>query len=122
MPYYPKEYALRELTQLYSFTGLKFIQNHPHTENKTKEQNDIHLENQNTKSTTTKNITKKLDQNTSQKERKNRKMIEKVMPQEQFDKSEHRESSRLRNQPRKNYKTFIPQSKILKKVEFQKQL
>ena len=25
LPYYPKEYALRELTQLYSFTGLKFI-------------------------------------------------------------------------------------------------
>ena len=90
-------------------------------ENTTKEQNDIHLENQNTKLTTTKNITKKLDQNTSQKERKNRKMIEKVILQEQFDKSEHRESSRLRNQPRKNYKIFIPQSKILKKVEFQKQ-
>ena len=27
LPYYPKEYALRELTQLYSFTGLKLIQN-----------------------------------------------------------------------------------------------
>ena len=27
LPYYPKEYALRELTQLYSFTGLKVIQN-----------------------------------------------------------------------------------------------
>ena len=69
-----------------------------------------------------KTMKKKLDQNTSQKERKNRKMIETVIPQEQYDKSEHRESSRLRNQPRKNYETFIPQSKILKKVEFQKQL
>ena len=49
-------------------------------------------------------------------------MIEKNIPQEQVDKSEQRESSRLRNQPRKNYKTFIPQSKILKKVEFQKQV
>ena len=49
-------------------------------------------------------------------------MIEKILPQEQIEKSEHRVSSRLRNQPRKNYKTFIPQSKILKKVEFQKQL
>ena len=49
-------------------------------------------------------------------------MIEKVIPHEQYDKSEHRESSRFRNQPRKNYKIFIPQSKILKKVEFQKQL
>ena len=118
LPYYPKEYALRELTQLYSFTGLKVIQNYPHTENKTKEQHDIHLENQNEKSTTTKNNTKKLDQNTPQKGRKNRKMTEKIIPQEQIDKSEHRESSRLRNQPRKNYKTFITQSKILKKVEF----
>ena len=91
-------------------------------ENKPKEQHEIHLENQNEKSTTTKSNTKKLDQNTPQKERKNRKMTEKIIPQEQIDKSEHRESSRLRNQPRKNYKTFIPQSKILKKVEFQKQL
>ena len=74
------------------------------------------------KSTTTKNNTKKLDQNIPQKERKNRKKTVKIIPQEQFEKSEHRESSRLRNQPRKNYKTFIPQSKILKKVEFQKQL
>ena len=56
------------------------------------------------------------------KKKKNRKMIEKILPQKQVEKSEHRESSRLRNQPRKNYKTFIPQSKILKKVEFQKQL
>ena len=40
-------------------------------------------------------------------------MIEKIIPQEQVEKSEQRETSRLRN---------IPQSKILKKVEFQKQL
>ena len=49
-------------------------------------------------------------------------MIEKFLPQKQVEKSEHRESSRLRNQPHKKYKTFIPQSKIFKKVEFQKQL
>ena len=49
-------------------------------------------------------------------------MIKKILLQEQVEKSEHRGPSRLRNQPRKNYKTFIPQSKILKKVEFQKQL
>ena len=49
-------------------------------------------------------------------------MTEKILPQDQQQKSEHRESSRLRSQPRKNYKTFIPQSKILKKGEFQKQL
>ena len=43
LPYYPKEYALREQTQLYSFTGLQVIQNDPHTENTTKEQKDFHL-------------------------------------------------------------------------------
>ena len=48
-------------------------------------------------------------------------MIEKISPQEKIEKSEYRELSRLRNQPRRNYKTFIPQSKILKKFEFQKQ-
>ena len=47
-------------------------------------------------------------------------MIDKIMPQEHKKKSTHRESSRLRNQPRKDYKTFIPQSKILKKVQFQR--
>ena len=56
------------------------------------------------------------------KKKKNRKMIEKFLPQDQVEKSEYRESSRLRNQPGKNYKTFIPQSKIVKKVEFKKQL
>ena len=120
LPYYHKGYALRELTQLYSFTGLNVIQNHPHTEKEIDEQNDIHPGKQNTKSTTTQNNTKKLDQKIPQKEGKNKKMIEKILPQEQVEKSEHRESSRLRNQPRKNYKIFIPQSKILKKVEFQK--
>ena len=70
LPYYPKEYALRELTQLYSFTGLKVIQNNPQMENKPKEQHDLHLENQNEKSTTTKSNTKKLDQNTPQKKQK----------------------------------------------------
>ena len=90
LPYYPKEYALRELTQLYSFTGLKVIQNNPHTENETKEQHDSHLENQNKNSTTTKNNKKKLDQKIHQKERKNRKLTEKIVPQEQIDKSEHR--------------------------------
>ena len=67
LPYYPKDYALRELTQLYSFTGLKVIQNHPHTENEINEQNDSHLEKQNKKPTTTQNNTKKLDQKNSSK-------------------------------------------------------
>ena len=43
-------------------------------------------------------------------------MIEKSLPQEQIEKTKHREVSRLRNQIRKNYKTFIPQSKFLKKI------
>ena len=37
-------------------------------------------------------------------------------------KIEHRELSRFRSQPRKNYKTIIPRSKILKNFEFEKQL
>ena len=41
-------------------------------------------------------------------------MIEKILPQDQKEKSTHRESSGLRNQPRKDYKSFMPQSKILK--------
>ena len=114
LPYYPKEYALRELTQLYSFSSLKIIQNHPHTGKQIDEQNDIHHGKQNTKPTTTQNNTKKLDQKITQKERKNRKMIEKILPQEQVEKSEHRESSRLRNQPRKNYKTTKHSSHNLK--------
>ena len=43
--YYPKEYALRDFTQLYSFTGLNFVQNHPHTEKEIDEQHNIHQEN-----------------------------------------------------------------------------
>ena len=116
LPYYPKEYALRELTQLYSFTGLKIIQNEPHLKNT--EQNDNPTENQNTKPIATKINTQNHKE--SPKQRKNRKMTEQIIPQEQIDKSENRKTTRLRNQPRKNYKIFIPQSKILKKVEFQK--
>ena len=32
LPYYPKEYALRELYQLYFFTGLHIVQNNPQIE------------------------------------------------------------------------------------------
>ena len=66
MPYHPKEYALRELTQLYSFTGLKVIQNHPHTGKEIDEQHNIHQENQtqikaknNQKNTRPKNTSKR---------------------------------------------------------------
>ena len=47
-------------------------------------------------------------------------MTEEILPQDQKPKSKHRELSRRRSQPRKIYKIFIPQSKILQKVEFQK--
>ena len=94
---HPKEYALREFTQLYSFTALKVIQNQ--TEKETNEQDNVHHEKQNQKQTTTQNNTKTPDPKISQKERKNSKMVEKILPQEQVEKSEHRESSRLRNQP-----------------------
>ena len=107
---------------IYSFTGLKVIQNHPHTEKEIDEQDNVHHENQNQKQTKAKNNQKMPDTKIPPKERKNRKMIKKNLPQEQVEKSEHREVSRLRNQPRKNYKTFIAQFKIFKKVEFQHQL
>ena len=32
LPYYPKEDGLRDITQLYSFTGLQIFQNNPQTE------------------------------------------------------------------------------------------
>ena len=119
LPYYPKEYALRELTQLYSSTGLKVIQNNTQIEpeiNKTddNQRTKVQKQDKNHKDA------KKLNSDNLGKERKIRKTIEKILPQEQKEKSTHRESSRLRNQPRKNYKTFIPQSKILKKIELQK--
>ena len=70
MPYYPKEYALRELTQLYSFTSLKVIQNHPHTERKIDDQDNVHHEDQNRKQTKVKNNQKISDPKTPQKEKK----------------------------------------------------
>ena len=68
----PKEYALSELTQLYSFTVLKIIQNNTHTEQETNVHDDIHHK-QNQKQNTTRKIIKTPDPNISQKERKNKK-------------------------------------------------
>ena len=70
-PYYPKEYALRELTQLYSFTGLNVIQNHPHTEKEIDEQHNIHHEKQNTKTNyNSKQYKKARSKNTSKRKKK----------------------------------------------------
>ena len=38
-------------------------------------------------------------------------MTEQIIPQEEIDKSEHRKTTRLRNQPRKNYKMSSPNLK-----------
>ena len=99
LPYYPKKYVLRELTQLYFFIGLHIVQNHSQIE-----------QNQNVKTTKSKNTIQQQNvdhpqkSNTpepkiTQKERKNRKLTEKILPQDQQQKSEPRESSRLRSQP-----------------------
>ena len=40
LPYYPKKYALRELTQLYSFIGLKVIPNNTQIEQGTNVNDD----------------------------------------------------------------------------------
>ena len=119
LPYYPKEYALRELTQLYYFTGLHIVQN-----NSQIVQNQHVNTTKNTETIQQQNIDPQRsntpEPKVPQKERKYKKLTEKILSQDQQQKSEHRESSRLRIQPRKNYKTLIPQSKILKKIEFQK--
>ena len=78
LPYYPKEYALRELTQLYSFTGLKIFQNNTYREQKTNVHDDIHLK-QNQKQNTTHLNINTPDPKISQKERKKRKMIERIL-------------------------------------------
>ena len=72
-----------------------------------------------------KELPKQISKNVNNKkiphtERKYQKLEEKIIPQDEKGKSPHRQSSRLRNQTRKDYKTFIPLSKKFKKVEFQK--
>ena len=68
------------------------------------------------------NLDPQTHQNQKYLKKKGKKILtEKILPQDQQQKSKNRESSRLRSQPRKNYKTIIPHSKILRKVEFQKQ-
>ena len=66
LPYYPKKYALRELTQLYSFTGLKFIQNITQIEQKTTVDYENHHRQSQKENTIHKSI-KTLDPNKSEK-------------------------------------------------------
>ena len=72
LPYYPKEYALRKLTILYSFTSLKVIQTNTYTEQETNVHDDIHHK-QNQKQTTTHKTIKTPDPKIPQKERKTEK-------------------------------------------------
>ena len=65
-------------------------------------------------------ISENADNKKNLKQRKNKKLEEKIIPKDRKEKSPHRQSSRPRNQSRKDYKTFIPQPKILKIVKFQK--
>ena len=111
-PYYPKEHALRELTQLYSFTGLNVV--HDNSDKNQKQTNDANcltqlLEPKNKENTRQKSQELSIKQ-ILQKQRKNRKLEEKILPQERKEKFQQRQSSPLRNQPRKDYKTFIPQT------------
>ena len=70
-----------------------------------------------------KQISKNIDNKKKTSIRKKKSKIRrKIFTQDQEEKSSYRQPSRLRNQPRKDYKTIIPQSKILKKNEFQKNL
>ena len=75
VPYYPKENALRKLTQLYSFTGLKNVQNNSENESNqhTDEQMNSKIDQQKQLVHRTSPYPKQKTQ-TSQKERKNRKM------------------------------------------------
>ena len=81
LPYYPTEYALRELTQLYSFIGLHIVQNQSQIEqnqnvNSTKNRNTIQQQNVEPQKSNT------PEPKVSQKTRKNRKLIEKILPQD----------------------------------------
>ena len=69
LPYYPKEYALHELTQLYSFTGLKIVQNNTQIEQETKVSNDNHHRQSQKENTIRKSINTR-DQIKPEKERK----------------------------------------------------
>ena len=74
LPYYPKEYALRELTQLYSFTGLHIVQNNPQIEQKQNVNTTV-----NTKTIQQQNVDPQRSNTPEpkipQKERKNRKLL-----------------------------------------------
>ena len=78
LPYYPKEYALRELTQLYSFTGLKIVQNNSETE-LNKHANEKMNSKIDQQTDLVHQTSPRQKTQTSQKERKNRKITETIL-------------------------------------------
>ena len=96
LPYYPKEYALHELTQLYSFTGLNDVQNN--SDYKQNQNTDINYDPkplQQQQKELNYQTPPKLDNKTPQTEQKNEKLREKILPQDQKEKYEYRQSSRF---------------------------
>ena len=87
LPYYTKEYALRELTQLYSFIGLKVIQNSSEqNQNQNTDTQIIQKQLNKKEKEPSEQISKNLDNKKKpKKERKNRKLEEKIIPQDQKD-------------------------------------
>ena len=123
MPYYSKEHALREPTHLYSFTGLKVVHdnsydNHQQTLDVKCSSQSLEPKNKEIKNTRQKSQ-KISNKQIPQKQRKNRNSEEETVSKETKEKSQQVQSSRLRSQPRKYYKTFIPQSEMFEKVENQ---
>ena len=110
MTSYPKEHALRQPTQLYSFKGLKGV--HDSSDNNQQQTNNANCSTQliELKKKEIKN-TRLQSQKMSNKQKKNQKLEEKVFSQEIKKKHQQRKPSRLRNQPRKNYKIFSPNLK-----------
>ena len=69
LPYYPKEYALRELTQLYSFTGLKIVQNNSDIEQNQNTDKNIKPETNPTKRNSSPNISQNINKNISKRKK-----------------------------------------------------
>ena len=97
LPYYPKEYALRELTQLYSSAGLKIV--HDNSDKNQKQTIFIicsphFLETKNKEKNPTKTPRNKQQTNTSET-KKNKKLGEKILPQKIKSNFQQRQSLRL---------------------------
>ena len=109
LPYYPKEHAFRELTQLYSFTGLKVVHdnsddNHQQTHDPNSSKRLLEPKIKEIKNTQLKSQEVSSKQ-TPQKQRKIEKLEKKNCITGNKKKSQQRQLSRFRSQPRKITKT-----------------